>query len=134
MLSYSAIDRLTRLSSFAVQGRCVESFFSLATTAGSSFVDARAELTAGYAATVENAGLSDSTAVFCPILLSERLSSPFLSAGNYCATGASTPPTSSCSFVVSRPSRTMAPWSEETRLGSCFHFHTKIPVESYSRS
>jgi enamine deaminase RidA (YjgF/YER057c/UK114 family) len=73
MLAYSATDRLTRVSSFAVSDGCVESFLSLATAEGASFHDALAELDASYAAALQSHGLSDSSAVFCRVFLSDVL-------------------------------------------------------------
>jgi len=73
MLRCSATDALTRASTFAIPGRCDESFLSLATPEGSTFSNALADLSARYASALDGMGLSDSTAVFCRIFLSDIL-------------------------------------------------------------
>ena len=66
----SAIDGHTRCSIFAVAGGCDESFVSIATTEGSSFTEALAELTVRYSSALGHLGLSDTTAVFSRVFLS----------------------------------------------------------------
>jgi len=73
MPTFLAPDRLTRCSTFSVVQGCDESFISVATPEGLSFSDALAELTAGYSSALDRVGLSDSTAVFCRIFLSDIL-------------------------------------------------------------
>ena len=69
----SAIDGHTRCSIFAVAGGCDESFVSIATTEGSSFTEALAELTVRYSSALGHLGLSDTTAVFSRVFLSDIL-------------------------------------------------------------
>lgn len=63
----------TRCSTFSFAGGCDEAFVSIATTEGSSFVGALAELTVRYSSTLDRLGLSDATAVFSRIFLSDIL-------------------------------------------------------------
>ena len=67
------IDDFTRCSTFSVAEGCDETFISLATLEGLSFPEALAELTARYSSALDRMGLSDSTAVFCRIFLSDIL-------------------------------------------------------------
>jgi enamine deaminase RidA (YjgF/YER057c/UK114 family) len=73
MLTSLSIDDFTRASTFAVAGACDESFISIATPEGLSFCAALADLTRRYASALDSMGLSDSTAVFCRIFLSDIL-------------------------------------------------------------
>jgi enamine deaminase RidA (YjgF/YER057c/UK114 family) len=73
MLTSLAIDDFTRSSTFTVAGACDESFISIATPEGLSFCAALADLTRRYASALDSMGLSDSTAVFCRIFLSDIL-------------------------------------------------------------
>jgi enamine deaminase RidA (YjgF/YER057c/UK114 family) len=67
----SAMDEHTHCSMFSAADGCDESFISITTAAGLSFRDAFAELTSRYEAALERGGLSDATAVFCRIFLSD---------------------------------------------------------------
>jgi len=69
----SALDRHTRCSSFWFAGGCDESFISIATTEGLSFAEALAELTTAYSSALDHFGLSDATAVFSRVFLSDIL-------------------------------------------------------------
>jgi enamine deaminase RidA (YjgF/YER057c/UK114 family) len=73
MLTSLSIDDFTRSSTFTVAGACDESFISIATPEGLSFCAALADLTKRYASALDSVGLSDSTAVFCRIFLSDIL-------------------------------------------------------------
>ena len=73
MLTFSTMDDLTRSSTFSVAGACDESFISIATPEGLSFPAALADLTARYSSALDRMGLSDATAVFCRIFLSDIL-------------------------------------------------------------
>src|ERR1035437_9989654 len=73
MLEFLTIGDLTRCSTFSVAGGCDETFISIATPEGLSFSDALAELTHRYSSAVDRIGLSDSTAVFSRIFLSDIL-------------------------------------------------------------
>jgi enamine deaminase RidA (YjgF/YER057c/UK114 family) len=73
MLTSLAMDDFTRSSTFKVAGACDESFISIATPEGLSFGAALADLTKRYASALDSMGLSDSTAVFCRIFLSDIL-------------------------------------------------------------
>jgi enamine deaminase RidA (YjgF/YER057c/UK114 family) len=66
-------DSHTRSSTFSVAGGSDESFVSIATPEGLTFAEALAELTVRYSSSLERIGLSDSTAVFCRIFLSDIL-------------------------------------------------------------
>ena len=63
----------TRCSTFSAAAGCDESFLSIATTEGLSFSEALAELSGRYSSALDRAGLSDATAVFCRIFLSDIL-------------------------------------------------------------
>jgi enamine deaminase RidA (YjgF/YER057c/UK114 family) len=67
------IDSFSRCSTFSVAEGCDETFISLATLEGLSFPEALAELTARYSSALDRLSLSDSTAVFCRIFLSDIL-------------------------------------------------------------
>jgi enamine deaminase RidA (YjgF/YER057c/UK114 family) len=73
MLTSLSIDDFTRSSTFTVAGACDESFISIATPEGLSFSAALADLTMRYASALDRMGLSDATAVFCRIFLSDIL-------------------------------------------------------------
>lgn len=74
MLKLAAIhDDLTRSSIFSAADACDECFLTVATSEGLSFSEALVELTDGYAAALGRGGLSDATAVFCRIYLSDIL-------------------------------------------------------------
>jgi enamine deaminase RidA (YjgF/YER057c/UK114 family) len=73
MLTFVSIDDFTRSSTFSVAGACDESFISIATPEGLSFSAALADLTIRYASALDRMGLSDSTAVFCRVFLSDIL-------------------------------------------------------------
>lgn len=73
MLTSSTIDSCTRCSTFSAAEGWDESFISVLTPEGLSFAEALAELGRSYAAALERLGLSDSTAVFCRIFLSDVL-------------------------------------------------------------
>jgi enamine deaminase RidA (YjgF/YER057c/UK114 family) len=73
MLTFLPIDGLTRSSSFSVGDGCDEAFVSIATPEGLSFPEALAELTCRYASALDRLALSDATAVFCRIFLSDIL-------------------------------------------------------------
>jgi enamine deaminase RidA (YjgF/YER057c/UK114 family) len=73
MLTSLSIDEFTRSSTFTVAGACDESFISIATPEGLSFSAALADLTMRYASALDRMRLSDSTAVFCRIFLSDIL-------------------------------------------------------------
>jgi enamine deaminase RidA (YjgF/YER057c/UK114 family) len=73
MLTFLTPDSLTRSSTFSAAGGCDESFVSIATPEGLCFSHALAELSVRYSAALDRLGLSDSTAVFCRIFLSDVL-------------------------------------------------------------
>jgi len=73
MLTSLSIDDFTSSSTFTVAGACDESFISITTPEGLSFSAALADLTTRYAAALDRMGLSDSTAVFSRIFLSDIL-------------------------------------------------------------
>jgi enamine deaminase RidA (YjgF/YER057c/UK114 family) len=73
MLTVSNIDSLTRSSTFSSAGGCDEVFVSIATPQGLSFPEALALLTTRYSAALAQLGLSDATAVFCRVFLSDIL-------------------------------------------------------------
>jgi enamine deaminase RidA (YjgF/YER057c/UK114 family) len=73
MLNFTTTDPHTRCSTFAVPGGCEESFIRILATEGASFPEALAELSARYSAALQTLGLSDSSAVFCRIFLSDFL-------------------------------------------------------------
>lgn len=73
MPTFLTVDDLTRSSTFSVVGGCDESFISIATPEELSFSEALAELTIRYSSALDRIGLSDSTAVFCRIFLSDIL-------------------------------------------------------------
>ena len=73
MLTFVSIDDFARSSTFSVAGACDELFISIATPEGLSFSAALADLTIRYASVLDRMGLSDSTAVFCRIFLSDIL-------------------------------------------------------------
>ncbi len=73
MPSFLTLDSLTRSSTFAVAGGCAESFLSIATPAGVTFSDALTDLDSKYASALDRHGLSDATAIFCRIFLSDIL-------------------------------------------------------------
>ena len=73
MLEFLTIDNFTRCSTFSVAGGCGETFISIATPEGLSFSEALAELELRYASAVDRLGLSDSTAIFSRIFLSDIL-------------------------------------------------------------
>jgi enamine deaminase RidA (YjgF/YER057c/UK114 family) len=73
MLTSSTIDSHTRCSTFAVADGCAESFVSIATPEGLSFAEALADLMLRHSVALERAGLSDSSAIFCRIFLSDIL-------------------------------------------------------------
>jgi enamine deaminase RidA (YjgF/YER057c/UK114 family) len=73
MLTCSSIDPLTRTSTFSVPGRHDEAYLSFEAPEGASFSESLADLTNRYAAALATMGLSDSTAVFCRIFLSDIL-------------------------------------------------------------
>jgi enamine deaminase RidA (YjgF/YER057c/UK114 family) len=73
MLTFLPIDDFARSSTFSVAGTCDESFISIVTPEGLSFSAALADLTIRYASALDRMGLSDSTAVFCRIFLSDIL-------------------------------------------------------------
>jgi enamine deaminase RidA (YjgF/YER057c/UK114 family) len=68
-----AIDDHAHSSTFATADGCEESFVSIAAPEGGSFPEALAELTGRYSAVLDRIGLSDATAVFCRIFLSDVL-------------------------------------------------------------
>ena len=76
------IDSHTRCSTFSVAGGCDESFVSIATSEGLSFSEALAELTVTYSSSLARIGLSDSTAVFGRIFLSDILNQKFALLGS----------------------------------------------------
>jgi enamine deaminase RidA (YjgF/YER057c/UK114 family) len=73
MLKFLTLDGLSRCSTFSVTEGCDENFMSIATPAGASFSEAVAELTVRYSSALDRLGLSDSTAVFSRIFLSDIL-------------------------------------------------------------
>jgi enamine deaminase RidA (YjgF/YER057c/UK114 family) len=73
MLTFSTPDELTRTATFSVVGGCDESFISIATQEGQGFAEALADLATKYSSALDGALLSDSTAVFCRIFLSDIL-------------------------------------------------------------
>lgn len=73
MLTFSTIDDLARASAFSVAEGCDESFVSVATPEGLGFSAALADLTIRYSSALDRIGLSDTTAVFCRIFLSDIL-------------------------------------------------------------
>jgi enamine deaminase RidA (YjgF/YER057c/UK114 family) len=73
MPARSSTDSHRRCSTFSVASGCDESFISIATTEGSSFAEALAELTVSYSSFLDHLGLSDETAVFSRIFLSDIL-------------------------------------------------------------
>jgi enamine deaminase RidA (YjgF/YER057c/UK114 family) len=66
-------DDTTRCSTFSAPGGCDESFITIATTPGASFIEALDELGKKYARAVEDLGLADGTALFCRLFLSDIL-------------------------------------------------------------
>jgi enamine deaminase RidA (YjgF/YER057c/UK114 family) len=73
MPTLPTIDDLTRFSTFSVAEGCAESFVSIATPEGLRFSEALAELTSRYSSALDRIGLSDATAVFCRLFLSDIL-------------------------------------------------------------
>ncbi len=73
MPTFLTVDDFTRSSTFSVADGCDESFISIATPEELSFSEALAELTIRYSSALDRIGLSDSTAVFCRIFLSDIL-------------------------------------------------------------
>ncbi len=71
------MDSHTRCSTFSVAGGCDESFISIATPEGLSLAEALAELATKYSSALDCLGLSDATAVFCRIFLSDILNQKF---------------------------------------------------------
>ena len=63
----------TRSSTFSGAGGCDETFFSIATPEGVSFGEALAALASSYSSSLDRLGLSDATAVFGRIFLSDVL-------------------------------------------------------------
>lgn len=82
MLTFSAVDTLTRTSTFSVGEGCDESVISIATPEGASFSEALGELAVRYASALAQLGLSDSTAVFCRVFLSDILNQKQAFAGS----------------------------------------------------
>jgi enamine deaminase RidA (YjgF/YER057c/UK114 family) len=66
-------DGLVRSSTFSAGSGCDESFISVVTPEGLSFPEALADLTSRYSSALQRLGLSDATAVFCRIFLSDIL-------------------------------------------------------------
>jgi enamine deaminase RidA (YjgF/YER057c/UK114 family) len=73
MPAFLTIDSSSRCSTFSVAEGCDETFISTTTLEGLSFSEALAELTVRYSSALDRLGLSDSTAVFCRIFLSDIL-------------------------------------------------------------
>jgi enamine deaminase RidA (YjgF/YER057c/UK114 family) len=73
MLEFLTIGNLTRGATFSGAGGYGETFFTIATPEGLNFSEALAELAIGYSSAIDRAGLSDSTAVFSRIFLSDIL-------------------------------------------------------------
>jgi enamine deaminase RidA (YjgF/YER057c/UK114 family) len=73
MPTRSSMGGHTRCATFPVAGGCDESFVSIGTTEGSSFAEALVELTVRYSSALDHLGLSDASAVFSRVFLSDIL-------------------------------------------------------------
>ena len=73
MTAFTTKDSSTRCSTFSTADGCEETFFSIITPQGLSFSEALAELSSSYSSALLRAGLSDATAVFSRIFLSDIL-------------------------------------------------------------
>ena len=73
MLKFTTIDPHTRCSTFATANGCEEAFISIGSPEGATFTEALADLAARYSAALAPFQLSDSTAIFCRIFLSDFL-------------------------------------------------------------
>jgi enamine deaminase RidA (YjgF/YER057c/UK114 family) len=73
MLKFTTIDPLTRCSTFTAARGCEESFISILTPEGATFTEALTTLSEKYSAALSSIQLSDSTAVFSRIFLSDIL-------------------------------------------------------------
>lgn len=73
MLRFTSLGPHTRCSTFAATRGCEESFVSIVTSEGASFSDALAELTARQTAALAALQLSDASAVFSRVFLSDIL-------------------------------------------------------------
>lgn len=72
-MEFSTIGSFARCSTFSPSKGCHEAFVSIATPVGLSFSHALVELTVNYSSALDRLILSDATAVFCRIFLSDIL-------------------------------------------------------------
>ncbi len=72
-MEFSTIGGSARCSTFSPPDGCAETFVSIATPVGMDFSQALVDLSASYSSAIERLTLSDSTAVFCRIFLSDIL-------------------------------------------------------------
>jgi enamine deaminase RidA (YjgF/YER057c/UK114 family) len=72
-MQFSTTGDFSRCSTFSSPDGCGENFVSIATPVGLTFPEALAALTASYSSALDRLFLSDLTAVFCRIFLSDVL-------------------------------------------------------------